>query len=341
MRKTLLVLILSAMALFLWLSVAGAAMTLDEALALFGEGDIVKVSYDAAGQTKLEQAIVAFKTALAVPADLDEVGDKDVWKVENWPKSAIGKFAVDASKKGIVNKLSQTYYTLTNTFLDRTDTPEMKDVRKATYAKGRNWGLKSLRMSPGFVALEGTGGQDAFVEAVKVENDVAALYWATANWLRLAQFDKFQAVKDGVPGKAKTMSERTLVIAPTYMAYGPWRSLGAFWGGLPDDLLTKALGWGQDLDRARTYLCQVVAEPALCPDCTNCPIDPSCSLYFENRTFFVEFYLMPKKLWADSARILQAVLAEPIGDKYPLYNAMSQDNARKLLETVNKELNKK
>jgi hypothetical protein len=326
------------MGALLALSVAGLAMTLDEALALFGEGDIIKVSYDAAGQAKLEQAIAAFKTALAVPADLDEVGDKDVWTTENWPKSAIGQFPVDPSKKGIVNKLSQAYYTLANTFLDRT---EKNEVRVAMYAKGRNWGLKSLRMNPDFVALEGKGGQDAFVEASKAETDVAALYWATANWLRVAQFDKLQAVKDGVPGKAKTMSERTLVIAPTYMAYGPWRSLGAFWGGLPSDLLTKALGWGQDLDRARTYLCQVVSEPALCPDCTTCPIDPSCKEYFENRTFFVEFYLIEKKMWQDSARILQAVLAEPIGEKYTLYNAMSQDNARTLLEKVNKELNKK
>ncbi len=85
-------------------------------------------------------------------------------------------------------------------------------------------------------------------------------------------------------------------------------------------------------------------EPALCTtctQCTTCPVDPSVTEYFENRFFFAEFYLMEKKLWADAKRVLESILADPIGDKYPLYNAVDQEKARTLLATVNEELNKK
>jgi len=39
-------------------------------------------------------------------------------------------------------------------------------------------------------------------------------------------------------------------------------------------------------------------------------------------------------LWEDAKRILDQVLSEPIGDKYPLYNAISQEKATEFLEEV-------
>lgn len=292
------------------------AMTVDEALKLWAEGDFIQITYDAAGQAKLEEAMAAFKTALGVPAELDETNEE-----------AVGAFVVDPANKTLVNKLSQAYYTLTNNFLDPKETNE---VRRASYLKGRNWGFKSLRMNPGFVALEKDKG---FAAAAQAETDTQALYWSASNWLRYAQFNKLEAVLAGVPPKAQAMSFRTLELDHTYMMFGPYRSLGAYYAGLP-------AGLGQDLNQALFYFCKLVSEPTYCADCTTCPVDPSVSQYFENRTFFAEFYLMEKKLWADAARILQTVLDEPIGTKYALYNAMSQENARKLLEKVNAELKK-
>jgi len=292
------------------------AMTVDEALKLWAEGDFIQITYDAAGQAKLEEAMAAFKTALGVPAGLDETNEE-----------AVGAFVVDPAKKTLVNKLSQAYYTLTNNFLDPKETNE---VRRASYLRGRNWGFKSLRMNPGFAALEKDKG---FAAAAQAETDTQALYWSASNWLRYAQFNKLEAVLAGVPPKAQAMSFRTLELDHTYMMFGPYRSLGAYYAGLP-------AGLGQDLNQALFYFCKLVSEPTYCADCTTCPVDPSVSQYFENRTFFAEFYLMEKKLWADAARILQTVLDEPVTGKYSLYNAMSQENARKLLEKVNAELKK-
>ncbi len=316
MRKVGILFLLGVVGAILALPVG--AMTVDEALKLWAPGDFIQITYDAAGQAKLEEAMAAFKTALGVPAELEETNEE-----------AVRAFVVDPANKTLVNKLSQAYYTLTNNFLDRT---ESNEVRRASYLKGRNWGFKSLRMNPGFVVLENEKGK-GFIAAAQAETDTQALYWSTSNWLRYAQFNKIEAVVAGVPPKAQAMSFRTLELDQAYMVYGPFRSLGAYYAGLPPLM-------GQDLNQALFYFCKLVSEPTYCAECTACPIDPSVAEYFENRTFFAEFYLMEKKLWADAARILQSVLDEPIGTKYALYNAMSQENAKKLLEKVNAELKK-
>jgi len=181
-------------------------------------------------------------------------------------------------------------------------------------------------MNPGFVALEKA---ENFVAAAKAETDVAALYWATANWLRVSQKNALEAVFAGVPAKTQAMSERTLELDPGYVAGGSYRSLGAYWSGLPI---------GKDMDKALDFLCHVVTQP-VCSACGACqPALAAADEYFENRTFIAEFYYMEKGMWAEAAAVLQAVLAEPIGDKYPLMNAYAQWNAQALLAKVQEHL---
>ncbi len=285
---------------------SGLAMTLGEALALF-QNDNIAVTYTDAGREQLLEVISTLRSALGVTDALNEENEEDV-----------GKFVVDASLKDVVTKLSQAYYTLANVFY----TPE---TNEATYLRGKHWGLKSLRMNPAFAELEKKG----FVDAAKAETDVAALYWATANWLRVSQKNALAAVFAGVPAKTQAMSERTLELDPGYVAGGSYRSLGAYWSGLPI---------GKDMDKALQFLCHVVTEP-VCSACGDCqPALVGANEYFENRTFIAEFYYMEKDMWAEAAAVLQAVLAEPIGTKYPLMNAYAQDNARKLLAEVQTHL---
>jgi len=281
---------------------SGLAMTLGEALALF-QNDNIAVTYTDEGREQLLEVISTLRSALGVTDALNEENEEDV-----------GKFVVDASLKDVVTKLSQAYYTLANVFY----TPE---TNEPTYLRGKHWGLKSLRMNPAFAELEKKG----FVDAAKAETDVAALYWATANWLRVSQKNALEAVFAGVPAKTQAMSERTLELDPGYVAGGSYRSLGAYWSGLPI---------GKDMDKALYFLCHVVSEP-ICSGCGDCqPALAGADEYFENRTFIAEFYYMPKGMWADAARVLESVIAEPIGTKYPLMNAYAQDNARKLLAEV-------
>jgi hypothetical protein len=285
---------------------SGLAMTLGEALALF-QNDNIAVTYTDAGREQLLDVIATLRSALGVTDALNEENEDQVMA-----------FVVDASLKDVVTKLSQADYTLANVFY----TPE---TNEPTYLRGKHWGLKSLRMNPTFAELEKKG----FVDAAKAETDVAALYWATANWLRVSQKNALAAVFAGVPAKTQAMSERTLELDPDYVAGGSYRSLGAYWSGLPI---------GKDMDKALSFLCHVVTEP-ICSACGDCqPALAGADEYFENRTFIAEFYYMPEGMWADAARVLETVLAEPIGTKYPLMNAYAQDNARKLLAEVQTHL---
>jgi hypothetical protein len=318
MRKTLcfaaLAVALASMSMF-----AQETMDLGTALSFFDDGDVVRIEYSDTGRAQLEQIIAAFREALAVPEDLDETNE-----------DRVGEYSVAMEFKDVINKLSQAYYTLANVFMGG------EDDEKATYIKGKQWGFKSLRMNPDFVAVEKS---DGFVAAVQQETDLAALYWANSNWMRIAEFDVASAVRGQIPPKAKAIAERTMELAPEYMFYGSYRSLGAFWSGLPSNpLLTIFIGgMRQDYPLSLSYLCRVVDEPEICSENEGL-IDPICVEYFENRTFLAEFYLMKLDFWEDAARILQSVLDEEIGDAYPLMNVYAQENARKLFEEVEKHL---
>ncbi len=310
MRK----LVLVGVCLLLFMGVTAVAQDepattdLDTALSYY-QNDSFVIEYSDTGKTQLLGIIDVFKAALGVTEDLDETSE-----------DAVDAFDIDISLKDIVNKLSQAYYTLGNVFVDPS---ENEDI----YLKGKNWGLKSLRMNPEFAELE----KSRFDTAVAAETDAAALYWTNSNWLRVAQKNPLQAVLVGVTKRTGAIMDRLLEIAPNYLSGGVYRSYGAYYSGLPSM-------FGRDLGKALCYLCPVIEEPGYCAECAIAEHVPGTDAYFENRSFFVEFYLMPKKQWEDAARILQSILDDPIGDQYPFMNACSQENARELLAEVQKNL---
>lgn len=281
-------------------------MSLDTALEYF-QNDSIMIPYSDQGRAELQGMIDAFRTALGIPATLDETNEDQV-----------EAFSVDASQKDLLNKLSQAYYTLANVFTPDADQEQL-------YLKGKNWGFKSLRLDPNFDDLRG----GRFDSSVAQETDVAALYWTNSNWLRVSEKHKMQAVIAGVPKKSQLITERLLEIAPDYLVGGPYRSFAAYWSGLPI---------GRDLNKTLENICHVVDAPTYCAECDVAQLVPEASSYFENRTFFVEFYLMPKKQWEDAERILESVISAPIGDTYPLMNAYSQERAKDLLTEVQSHL---
>ena len=90
------------------------------------------------------------------------------------------------------------------------------------------------------------------------------------------------------------------------------------------------------------YFSKIVDEPTICGACEDCAdygaVDPSVHEYLENRMFFVEFYLMERGLWEDAKRIVDSVVADGLGDKYPLYNAISLEKAAIFLEEIESHL---
>ena len=225
-----------------------------------------------------------------------------------------------------MNKLSQAYYALGDAFL------RGQDAAKAAFLKGQLWGLKSLRMSSDFATTELRHG---FLKAVAQETDVAALYWTYGSWARKDEFDPLGAIARNDPPKLQALIERALEVDEEYLAYGSYRALAAFWGGLPP---LPLYAFGQNLPRTLSYICPVIEEPIYCAECVECPIDPDPSAYFENRLIFAEYYLMEKGFWADAVRVLESILDDPIGEVHTLYNAFCQERAGELLIEVKTHL---
>jgi hypothetical protein len=290
-------------------------MTVDEALALFPPKSDILIPYSASGQAALETVIRTFEDALGVTPAFDKTSEE-----------AYTALAVDPAHKDWLNKLSQCYYTLGDVFLRN------QEGAATAFEKGRLWGIKSLRMNPEFAQEEIRHG---FIAAVNQETDEAALYWTYANWARKDDFDKLGAIVRNDPPKLLALADRALAVDPTYVAYGPYRALAAFWGGLPPLPLYK---FGQNLPRTLSYICAVIDEPGYCSACADCPIDSDPNAYFENRLIFAQYYLMEKSAWNDAARVLRSILDDPIGDTYPLYNAYDQEIAKDLLAEVDKHL---
>ncbi|MCX6092960.1 MAG: TRAP transporter TatT component family protein [Candidatus Bipolaricaulota bacterium] len=295
---------------------AWADAALDAALALIPDGGDVAIHYDDAGRAALESAIGALEDAVGVTASFDAMSE-DAYMALNIP----------VEQKNLVNKLSQAYYTLGDVFLHG------QDGAKTAFDKGQLWGLKSLRMGPMFAQIETSA--DKFIDAVKQETDVAALYWTYGNWARKDEFDVLGAVFRNDPPKLQALIERALEIDPAYVSYGAYRSLAAFWGSLPS---LPLITYRQDLPRALSYLCPVITEPATCVECAACPFDPDCNLYFENRLIFAQYDLRKKSEGSEAARVLESILDEPAGELHPLYNAFDQVLARELLADVQKHL---
>jgi len=284
-------------------------MDLETALSFF-VNDQITIEYSDAGKAQLEEIIDALKVGVGAPDNLNEDSE-----------DAVGALVIDLSLKEVVNNLSQAYYTLANVFTE--DDEEGYPIFRA----GKHWGFKSLRMNPEFNDL--TGGR--FDDSVARETDIRALYWTNANWLRASKENKLAAVFAGVPAKSEMLTNRVLELDPTFIVGGPYRSFGGYYEQLPSIA-------GRDINKALFNLCHVVDEPDYCSGTGAGEMVPDAYAYFENRTFFAEYYLIPEKHWADAARVLQSVLDDEIGEVYTLMNAFSKSHAQKLLDEVNEHL---
>lgn len=267
------------------------------------------IPHDEIGHERLSTAIAVLEKALDVPAGFQASRERDV---EQLP--------LESNDADLAALLSQFQFILANAFLD-----DARAIEEA-YLSGKHWGLKSLRLSPRFASREEEIG---FIEAVALSDNVGALYWTSLNWLRTVEMNHLAAVGSGVLSKTRAMLERALQLSPGYYGCGPARALGSFWGGLP----RKPFGtYRRNLERAAEYFAPLIESEA-----QSNPIG-SCAAYLENRLNYVQFVLIQQRAWSDAAQELRVLLSMPIGEAFPLENALAVDRAAALLHQVEEHL---
>ena len=221
---------------------------------------------------------------------------------------------LDANHRHSLNRLSQAYYELAFAYYDvlAEDRNRVKDLRKTAYAKGQEYGLRSLRLNSEFTALE----RKDWGAAVRAVSDVAALYWMGNNWGRVLEEEGASITNLGravfdAP-KIRQSYERAVEVDEKYMEGGPRRSLGALLANLPGFL-------GGDLQNAKESLERAVQ---LGPD------------FFENHVIYAREYAVRARDRALFESLLTFVMQAPLGDKYILWNRVTKKEAQQLLAQI-------
>jgi hypothetical protein len=211
----------------------------------------------------------------------------------------------------VLNRLSQLCYERTT--FSPGDTPEDREA----FQRGKEYGLKSLRLNPGFAALEG----ENFGEAVAAVTDPAALLWTANNWGALFHYDPIDGMLH--MGGVRTLYERCIAVDELYWGASAHNALGA--------MLVVAPGLlGGDAGQGRGHLERAVE------------LDPT---YLENRVVYAQYCGFTYGPFGAMSGVhdaglieeqLRIVLAAPIGD-WPFWNREAKREAEWLLIKLREE----
>ena len=210
------------------------------------------------------------------------------------------------SRSFVLDRLAQCMYELTT--FSPGNTKEDRDL----FAKGLAYGMRSLRLNPGFSSLE----KDDFKAAVQEVSDPATLLWTANNWGALFGYNPLQGMVD--VGKVKALYERGIVLDEAYWGGSFHNALGAMLITLPPLL-------GGDRERGRAHLERAIA---LAPG------------YLENHVVYAQYWGFTYDTFGKMSGIrdlslieneLQFVISAPIGD-WPFWNHEAKREAKALLQ---------
>ena len=214
------------------------------------------------------------------------------------------------SQAFVLDRLAQLYYELTT--FSPGNTPEDKEL----FLKGKEYGLRSLRLNPQFAALEETD----FKKAVSYITDPAALLWTADNWGAIFGYEPLQGMR-GV-GKVRALYERCLEVQEDYWGASCHNALGALLVTTPDFL-------GGDPQAGKAHLERAIE---LAPD------------YLENHVVYAQYWGFTYDFFGNVngvrdreliERELNFVLEAPIG-RWPFWNREAKKEAQELLKLLEK-----
>lgn len=210
----------------------------------------------------------------------------------------------------LLTELAHAYYVLADVL---TQGPKEK---QKLHIRGQEYAERALRADPEFAARE---KEEGFIAAVKAHGNVAALFWTYSNWARKIDLgglgSLIAAAFRGDDKKLYAIMERCIELDPGFEYGGPLRALAAYWAKHP---------FKKDFDKVDELLTQAME---------------GYPQYLENKLFYVEYYLIPKKIWVEAARALEEILAADVGEgDMLLQNGVVKVRAAELLEEIREKL---
>lgn len=208
------------------------------------------------------------------------------------------------TKAYVLNRLSRAYFELARAYLDnRTD-------KARALAKGKDYGLESLRLSEEFRNLEDKKGLEQALQAV---DDVVAVFFYGNNLGEYLNYDLGYALSGG-PKKVKVLFRKSVELDERYLGGGPHRALACFLARTPGFL-------GGDFQASKEHFENSIQ---LGPD------------FLENYVNYAEYYAKSMKNWdlfCVNIRIaLKKSTEHTVMEKWPLYNALAVERAKDLFE---------
>jgi hypothetical protein len=212
----------------------------------------------------------------------------------------------------VLNRLTQLHYEWT------TFSPGNTPNDKLAFQKGKDYGLRSLRLNPEFAALE----EGDFAGAVALVIDQAALLWTADNWGALFHYDPISGMLH--IGKVRALYERCLAVSESYWGASAHNALGAM-------LVVTPRVLGGDTEAGLEHLERALA---LSPD------------YLLNRVVYAQYWGFTYDLFGSISGIrdatfieeqLQIVLEAPIGE-WPFWNREAKLEAEDLLDELRERM---
>lgn len=275
------------------LGAAAQAVTFEECM----QARESEASSDA--QTLLSRAEEAFR-------DDEDFNDAQLCEALRLYERAL---SLDPANKRALNNLSQGYFMLGIEFLSA------KEDKREAFQRGRDRGLQRLSVvfpaNPDFLCAAALPVIRKATEAEGLEETervIAGIFWAGNNWGKwldtLPDRDRISRGFGDLPC-VQSSFERSLELDETFFAAGPRRALGSLISQLP----------GGNLNDARAHFERAIEL---------------ASDFLENKADLACGYAVKAGDRALFDRLLEEVLAAPIGDRYIFWNRRAQRLAQDL-----------
>ncbi|MBS3786585.1 hypothetical protein KGY79_00140 [Candidatus Bipolaricaulota bacterium] len=218
---------------------------------------------------------------------------------------------LDPKNRHALNRLSLGYFTLAEAYLDE---PEEK---KSYYTKGYEYGLSSLKSNEEFAELYEDLGFGALKNLPDNVEDVEAVFWTGANLGRLGETKGILDSLGDLPALI-ALNRRAVSLDEAYLGGGAHRALGSIAGELLSRwpvTIMQVNKYDLSWDKAKKHFERAIK------------IAPNC---LENYFSYAKYYAFKRGKKEMARELLDNVLANNLGDEYPLINKIAKDKAREL-----------